>query len=628
MTFKDPDALLVLFRQVQAVRSPYIESMMEIRDVYNDDKKLPLPELDKNERPAVPNLLEQGLDGMANRVTSTMPMPRYFATKPGQPRAEERARTRKLATLGWWEQNDMSLIMKRRTRHFLGYACAPVMIRPSPASTPHERRGPRWHVRDPLTTYPLPTTGPWDMRPPGCFFAYDRSWAWVRTMYPEAANAVERPDYTTDADEFEILEYVDDTEISLFVIGKRSGSAGGNGQWGYGDGHARFWVAGGARTVGMHRIVPLERIENRAGVPLVIIPERLTLDKPKGNYDGMVGMYMMQSKLFALEYIAVEQGVFPDEWAMSPDPNIQPEIVTMADGRQGVIGRIIGGEIKATNHQPGYMTTPTINYLERAQRLTGGIPAEMGGESPSNVRTGRRGNDVLSAAIDFTIQDTQQTFEVSLRHEDDTAIEVDKTHFGNQPKSFYVNWKGARGQVDYTPNDLFADSGRHDVRYAFAGVDQDRLIIGLGQRRGLESISMETFLEHDPMIEEPDVEMARLASESLTRAFWASIDQGIVNGTVTGVEVARIKERVARGDDPMTAYLEIHAEVQQAQATSGPPGTPEGPAPPGSPEAQPGLGSPANAAAVGPVAPAAHDFAAQLGALFPAQAALARTGTG
>ncbi|NCV60837.1 MAG: hypothetical protein EBW52_05455, partial [Betaproteobacteria bacterium] len=40
---------------------------------------------------------------------------------------------------------------------------------------------------------------------------------------------------------------------------------------------------------------------------------------------------------------------------------------------------------------PGYKTDTALDRLERQERLEGSIPAEFGGESASNIRTGRRG---------------------------------------------------------------------------------------------------------------------------------------------------------------------------------------------------------------------------------------------
>ena len=76
-----------------------------------------------------------------------------------------------------------------------------------------------------------------------------------------------------------------------------------------------------------------------------------------------------------------------------------------ANGLTGEVGGLKGGTLRDSVVNPGFMTNPTIDRLERAQRLTAGIPAEFGGESGSNIRTGRRGEAVLSAVVDFPVQE-------------------------------------------------------------------------------------------------------------------------------------------------------------------------------------------------------------------------------
>ena len=47
--------------------------MRELRDYYNGDVVIPLPELNSDEKSAVANLLGQGLDQTAMRIASTSP---------------------------------------------------------------------------------------------------------------------------------------------------------------------------------------------------------------------------------------------------------------------------------------------------------------------------------------------------------------------------------------------------------------------------------------------------------------------------------------------------------------------------------------------------------------------------
>ena len=96
-----------------------------------------------------------------------------------------------------------------------------------------------------------------------------------------------------------------------------------------------------------------------------------------------------------------------------------------------------------------------MDRLERQERLEGAIPAEFGGESASNIRTGRRGESVLSATVDYRVQEAQTTFEQSLLAEDKIAVAIEKAYWGNEKKSFFIPGRSTQGQDSYTPNKLW-----------------------------------------------------------------------------------------------------------------------------------------------------------------------------
>ena len=69
-------------------RGGYLGRMKEISRHYNNEVTVPLPELDANEKPAVANLLAQGIDQFSLRVASVMPdidYPPLFRCENGMP---------------------------------------------------------------------------------------------------------------------------------------------------------------------------------------------------------------------------------------------------------------------------------------------------------------------------------------------------------------------------------------------------------------------------------------------------------------------------------------------------------------------------------------------------------------
>ena len=258
--------------------------------------------------------------------------------------------------------------------------------------------------------------------------------------------------------------------------------------------------------------------------------------------------------------------MFPVTWLVG-GPGETPQIVNPADGLTGEVGVIRGGELRDMQMQPGYMTNPAIDRLERAQRLTAGIPPEFGGESTTNIRTGRRGDAVLSAVVDFPVQEAQRILARSLQEENKLAVTMAKTYAGNKGKSFYVTTKNAKGRVDYTPNTNF-ESNDNVVLYSQAGADINNLVIGGGQRVGMGTMSKRSFMSIDPLIEDPEFEHDAVVAEQLEQALLASIQQQASEGVIPPNDLARIMELVANNDYELAEAVDkVQKEAQERQAT-------------------------------------------------------------
>ena len=534
--------------------------MRNLRDYYNGDVVVPLPELDSDEQSAVANLLAQGLDQTAMRISSTSPdifcPPINSTTK----RSRDNAAIRRKALFGWWENSRMDLQLAKRSRHLIGYSTSCTQIRFNPI-----KGCPEWHVRDPLTTYPSPLIGVDDMRPRDVIFAYERSFGWLKDNYPNHAQEFQMDPSATDHG-LEMIEYVDGEEQVL--IATRSPIV--------------TMTFGQTSTTGKFQAVELERISNPLGETPVVIAQRISLDGAQGQFDGILGMYQMQARLMALEVIAVQKGIFPDTWLVGRAGET-PQIVNPADGLTGEVGVIRGGELRDMQMQPGYMTNPAIDRLERAQRLTAGIPQEFGGESTSNIRTGRRGDAVLSATVDFTIQEAQRIFARSLQEENRLAVMMAKSYAGRKSKSFYVSTKNAKGHVDYTPNENF-DSTENVVSYSQAGSDINNLVVGGGQRVGMGTMSKRSFMAIDPLIDDPEFEHDTVIAEQLEQALLTAVQQQAAEGVLPPADLARIMDLVAHNKKELAEAVEqVQREAQERQAEQ---------VPIESPEAQPGLALP------------------------------------
>ena len=558
---KTVEEIVALYKDRVETQGPVLRQMREVRQLANGDVIVPLNELDRNTKSSVANLLVQGLDQMSMRVSSTMPSPYFPALREGQDRSMKMARDRKRAMLGIWDQNRMNMKMRMRARHLLAYSSSPVYLKPN-----FDKRIPEWQLRNPLDTFAAPRLDMDNPVPDNVIFTYHRPYRWLMQNYGYVLNGVLRVANPKPDDMFTILEYVCGAEVVTIVMGSEKQFDPMTGQ-----------------TFAGQQAVELSRVINRTGMPLVVMPQRITLDKPRGQFDGLLGMYYTRARLQALTEIAIERGIFPDEYLVSR-PGENAEIIQVADGKTGQLGLVKGGDIQQLQTNPGYKTDVALDRLERQERLEGAIPAEFGGESGTNIRTGRRGESILSATVDFRVQEAQDTFASSMVEEDKIAIAIEKTYWGNSSKSFFIPGTGG-GMKDYTPNKMW-ETDFHYVSYSASGADINSLVVTLGQRLGTGLISKESAREADPMIADPEMERDRIVAEAIEDALLQSVQAQAAdpNGPYQPDDLAFIAEQVASNKMSLPQAIQAaQKRAQERQAT---------PVEPTAPEAQPGLSMP------------------------------------
>ena len=111
------------------------------------------------------------------------------------------------------------------------------------------------------------------------------------------------------------------------------------------------------------------------------------------------------------------------------------------------------------------------------------MPAEMGGESPSNAdrTSGRR----VLYGVNFQIQEHQDVLAASEVEEIKAAIAIAKAYWPTTSKTLSVPF--GDGSVTYTPDTTFeTDTVR--VVYAYSGTDTSSLVVEGEQRVGADSL--------------------------------------------------------------------------------------------------------------------------------------------
>lgn len=548
---RDAEQIVKAYLERRASRAPVFQRMDEVRRAYNGDMSIPLPDLDREEKAAVANLVQQGIDQTAMRCGSVMPGLQFYPLRPGIKASEKRARVRRDATLGWWKRNAQDLKLRRRARFMLGYGTSPSLIKPKSGADDRgqSRVLPCTYAMNPLSAYPAECPDPDELVPEDCIFAYVRGRAWLEANYPNEYRALKKNDATRA---FTILEYVDGEQITCLAVGDKDESYGAS------DTSEKWQV--------------LHSIRNRAERSLVVAPGRITLDRLFGQFDGMLGMLQMQGKLMALNLIGTERSIFGETWLVVNQSGTGTNaIVQAADAKDGTIGIVEGASIQNFQPGPGPYPAQALAQLDNAMRQTGPVPTEFGGRGSVNTRTGRRGEQVLSEAVDFHIQEIQVLLQRSLEEEVRISVATTKK-YESRPVCFYT----PRGSIDYTPEHFESDAV--EVKYAYEGADLNGMVIQAGQMVGMEVFSRESFMEMHPMVKDVEQEKDRITSEALEKALLTLMQTKAADpmGELTVGDIAKVAMLVKSDKlEVAEAWEKAHQDAQKAQAALPQPGTPE-----------------------------------------------------
>ena len=551
---RDPQAIIDLYI---ARRRDYMELHMQmdrIRQIYKGEMEVPLPDMDRIENSYVPNLLANGVDQMAGRIASvapnfSFPIEGKTDREKSTRKAERLANTRSRVVSGWWASDQGLIKSRKRARHLIAYSNSPTVVRYN-----EKKYMPCREVRHPMMTFPAPDLIPGVATPTDCIFAYTRTAGWLKANgYEDQAAQLTSPMADKDT-AVTLIEYYD-AEVEVLLGYAEPGVT--SGQW-YGD-------------MGRHAV--LQANVNPIGMVPVTVPCRIGLEEA-GQFDGTVGMYYMQSKLMALELIGVEKGIFPDTWLEGRAGEVPKIVAGPFDGRTGEVNVVAGGSIKQFNDQPGYLTNGMIDRLERGQRITSNLPSEFGGESPTNVRTGRRGDAIMSATIDFPVAEAQDMIALAIHDEDQVAIALSRYYDGRAPRTIYVGTGNQRTSTTYIADDVFTEHCDHTVTYPISGTDLNTLMIGMGQRVGMGLMSKQSAAEMDPYIADAELEKDRIKAEAMEEALMSSLQQQAAAGVIPPLVLSRIMQLVKSDQVELAEAIEkataeyAAAEARKAEAAA------------------------------------------------------------
>lgn len=573
------DRIMATINQRRDFDARRIREMIEIRDRYNGDYVVPIPDVEgEDELPApTPELMADAIDQTAMRAASVMPV-LEFPSVTGSGVTHDTARTwaryRRSFAYHVWEESALPLVAYRIFRHLTGYGSNALTVIPD-----FEQKEPRIVARDPLTAYPEPRDAE-DVRPPrNTAFVYGRSVAWLRKQYPEAADVLRRYKEGDASVMWDVFEWIDEDEIIIGLLAPRQPD----------------WVRSGYGAPGdtPDLSMPLRRYPNRAGVCTAYVPFRITLDRVMSQVATMVPVNDLWAKMMALDVVAAEKAIFTDRYAVGTEQG-QPEIVSgggnWQDGRTGKINLLRNvAQVGAMQDGPGPAAQPVIDRLERTVRIgSGAIPQFHGETGGASLRTGRAMETSTSFSLDPRIQELQLIAQYEFRAINEQSMAVAEGYWPRRRFWCFSGMSQDDEVVEFEPAKHMqtGDGGRkHSVRYPFAGADAEATSLNVMQGVGAGLLSTKDAMRKVPWVEDADQTERQIELERFRQAVGVGFAQQITGGQVLaqdGITVIREMQRGASMEDAIEAAQrqaqEREAEQQQAREQE-----------PGGADAQPGL---------------------------------------
>jgi hypothetical protein len=568
------DQIVSIMRQRRSQQSALITQMIDIRDRYNGDVVLPVPDVDKSPTmdPPVPRLIAQAVDGTALRAASPAPTIVCPILDPTSVRSIERASTRRKMLYARWHTSQVKIKLYRSYRHLVGYGTCAWLVMPD-----DEAGHARIELRDPLTSYPE-LRSPDDIRDPiNVGFIFGRSIDWITKNYPESAGFFYNAAAKNWDTLWDVVEWIDRDEIVVGILGPRMPAYQPNDAQPYG-----------------YNGFELRRWKNKAGMVPMVMPQRVTLDRIQGQMSTMIDTVDLHTRMTALEVLAAERHVFPDLVIMG-EANQQPQLVNgnWRDGRTGEANLVSGARsVQYLSTQMPPAIPAVVEQLEQAIRETGGASGMFGGQNPGGLRTGRALDSMGSFSIDPRVEEAQRLQEKALGVVNSAVIAVEKGYYPGHKFWSFTGLQGDEAMVEYCPSkDL--DSGENAVQYPIPGADISQLSVAVSQLVGSQLMSKRTGRVKHPFIDDAELEEELIDEEQMRTALLQGLSQQLVQGAMPPRDAARVIQLLRSKKTLEDAVMQAQEEAQARQATQAPP---PGPGQAAAPQTMPGLGPPGQGA--------------------------------
>lgn len=590
MTYWSMSAISDEMSRRRSAMSPLMERMLEVRDRYNADVVVPVPDTDDDipYDSMAPLLIADAVDHPAMYAAQAAPTIFVPAIEPGKHtgvRSTDYASRRRKALHYAWDVSWWEMVLGRMYRHLAAYATSALVVELDMA-----RNVPRIATRDPLSAYPEPKAPDDLSMPTNVGFIFGKSLDWLHANWPETMERFPRGSgyavgTSAEGELWDLVEWMDESEVVIGVLGPRDAY--------------HSWT-----REPMRWSFELARYPNVFGRCPAVVPRRVTLDRIMSQLSNLTGHVDLMAKLMYLDIRATERSVFPDRYVLSRTGQ-SPSLAhgKWLDGETGEVNLILDadavGNLPAT---PDPNNKATMDRLERNFRVSSSLIPQAGGETYGALRTGRGIDALMGAALDPR---TTELHRIAGRYLTEVN-EIVLLGYRNQwpRRTFQVYSPLDPGAEEFVPADHVETTAdgpflENRVFYPIPGMDDINATQVIGQMQGTGLISAYDARRMHPHINDPEGTERRLVVEQMESMMLQVIGQRAT--TPPGIppnDFARIIQLVYDGKRLHEAVAQVDEEASRRQAAQDEMGA-QMELTPGGPEQMPGLANPGEGAEMG-----------------------------
>ena len=546
---RDWDDIVNAMTMRRTQRGPLLEDMMQVRERYNGDYVI--PDLGMDSKPMTSTIIADAIDHNGLRAASVMPDIISPALRANVNTSRQRASARRKAYLYTWEKSLLNLHLRRAYRHLFGYATTAFVVMPD-----FVHQCMTIQVRDPLHCFPEPKAAE-DLSPPlDCGFIYGRSAEWLLHNYPQTATAAGiRRDRTTSGELWDVVEWIDEDDVVMGVLGSRND-----------------YMNGYSPTVA--KPFELRRWPNRVGRCTVVTPQRVTLDRIASAVANATGIADFHARLTQINLAAMEKAIVPDTYIVGSS-SAPPKLVgPWQDGRSGGVNELLDvTNIGQLRNEPSQLGFALAERLEDTARSNTGTVNPFLGQGTGGARTGRGIDALMAAAVDPRIQEAQEIMQASLSDVNRIVGHGYLGYFKTKKYTVFSGWVTDNELSEFEPQVDFEETVENKAFYAMPGTDIVGLNVVLGQLVGTEAISLETMRKLHPFIKDADGEQRRVLVQKLRQAAEMQILMRAQDpaGGMTPLDMANLIKFVEGGEELAKAIEKADEAARKRQAAEAPP---------------------------------------------------------